>query len=186
MLHISHFSCLIFSWWICLEFIKEAGTQTVIGNISKNTSRAKKNEVVGLLTEEWLTLPFCSLQPCFPNLSFPIQAQGKPSQVAASPEHTVMRGHPWLLAVLLGNAVGRMASPACTGVDKLSTKLQKEKHFAFFCKTVLGEIRSSLHSGAAPRGNCHTEANHPVLIRVETERCLFGAHQNLLAVGHSK
>lgn len=86
MLHISHFSCLIFSWWICLKFIKEAGTQTVIGNTSKNTSRVMKKEVVELLTEEWLTLPFSILQPCFPILSFTIQTRGKPSQVAASPE----------------------------------------------------------------------------------------------------
>lgn len=38
----------------------------------------------------------------------------------------------------------------------------------------------SLHSGMVSRENCHREANHPVSIRLETERCLFGAHQNLL------
>lgn len=51
------------------------------------------------------------------------------------------QGHPWLLAILLGILLAGWL-PACIGVDKLSTKLQKEKHFAFFCKTVLGEIAS--------------------------------------------
>lgn len=45
------------------------------------------------------------------------------------------------MAVLLGIVlVGWL--PACIGVNKLSTKLQKEKHFAFFSKTVLGEVTS--------------------------------------------
>lgn len=63
----------------------------------------EKKGAVELLTEEWLTLPFSSLQPCFPNLSLTIQTLGKPSPGGCSEKHSGWwAGHPWLLAVVLG------------------------------------------------------------------------------------
>lgn len=81
------------------------------------------------------------------------------------------------LAILLGILAASQLT-SCIGVDKLYSEVQMHKHFAIYCKTVLGEIVSHCTLVCYPERSVMQRQIVVwirVLIRLETKKCLFRA-----------
>lgn len=154
ILHVSQFNCLVFSWWIWINWrMKEAGNWTAIRDTSKNIPRTTEWEMAELLTEE------CPLLCLFPGYTpaFPFWGlQSKPMTnlvwegmgvTERADLHLQSRSEKhedgcWALQLWHWHTRGRYTSNAYRTGEALQQDTNGQTFHSFLFKIVLGEIAS--------------------------------------------